>query len=76
MQVSTQTIKEYAAVGLHYSDLEMAVYSSILVCKIPWTGALPGYSPGGQKEPDMTERLHFLSFRFKIYFTGFMFESS
>ena len=73
MQVSTQTIREYAAVGLYYLVPEMAMHSSILACKIPWMGGLPGDSPGGQKESDMTERLHFLSFHFKIYFIGFIF---
>ena len=38
----------------------MATHSTTLAQKIPWTeepGA--GYCPGGRKEPDMTERLHF-----------------
>ena len=55
MRVSTQTINEYAAVDLHYLEPEMAMHSSVLACKTPWMGGLPGDSPGGQIEPDMTE---------------------
>ena len=33
----------------------MAMYSSILAWRIPWTGNLVGYSPWGCKESDMTE---------------------
>ena len=33
----------------------MAMYSSILAWRIPWTGNLVGYSPWGRKESDMTE---------------------
>ena len=65
--MSTQTFKGYAAVGLHYLGLEMAMHSSILACKSPWMWDLPRDSPGGQKESDVTERLQFLSFHFKIY---------
>ena len=35
----------------------MAMYSSILAWRIPWTGNLVGYSPWGCKESDRTERL-------------------
>ena len=35
MRVSTQTIREYAAVGMHYLEKEMATHSSILAWKIP-----------------------------------------
>ena len=35
-------------------EKEMATHSSILAQKIPWT-----FSPGGRKETDTTERLHF-----------------
>ena len=41
-------------------EKEMAIHSSVLAWKIPWTqepGA--GYCPWGRKESDMTERLHF-----------------
>ena len=55
VRVSTQTINEYAAVDLHYLEPEMAMHSSVLACKTPWMGGLPGDSPGGQIEPDMTE---------------------
>ena len=41
----------------------MAIHSSILVWRIPWTEE-PGYSPWGHKESDMTEQptFHFHSF--------------
>ena len=35
VRVNTQTIREYAAVGLHYLEREMAMHSSILAWKIP-----------------------------------------
>ena len=35
----------------------MATDSSILAWRIPWIGNLEGYSPWGEKELDMTERL-------------------
>ena len=38
----------------------MATHSSILAWESPWTGRLEGYSPGGIKEPDMTEHTHTL----------------
>ena len=38
---------------------EMAIHSSTLAWKIPWTESLVGYSPWGCKESDTTERLHF-----------------
>ena len=42
---------------------EMAIHSSILAWRIPWTGELVGYSPQGCKESDMTEQLtHILAF--------------
>ena len=34
----------------------MAIHSSILAWRIPWTEE-PGYSPWGHKESDTTERL-------------------
>ena len=37
----------------------MTTHSSILAWKIPWTEEPGGYSPGGCKESDTTERLHF-----------------
>ena len=39
-------------------EKEMAIPSSTIAWKIPWTEE-PGYSPWGQKEPDTTKRLHF-----------------
>ena len=46
-------------------EKEMAIHSSILAWRIPWTEkpsrlrrSLVGYSPRGHKESDMTERLH------------------
>ena len=38
-------------------EKEMAAQSSILAWKIPWTENLVGYSPGGRKGLDATERL-------------------
>ena len=39
-------------------EKEMAIHSSILAWRIPWTEK-PVYSPWGCKESDMTERFHF-----------------
>ena len=36
------------------------LYSSILAWKIPWTEGLPGYSPRGCKESDMTGHTHYI----------------
>ena len=36
----------------------MAIHSSILAWKIPWTEELVGYSPWCRKELDMTEHTH------------------
>ena len=41
---------------------EIAIHSSILAWRIPWTEELGGLQSMGHKESDMTERLHFLSF--------------
>ena len=35
----------------------MAIHSSILPWRIPWTEDLAGYSPWGRKESDTTEEL-------------------
>ena len=40
-------------------EKEMAMHSSTLAWKIPWTEEPGSYSPWGRKELDMTERLHF-----------------
>ena len=40
-------------------EKEMAIHSSTIAWKIPWTGSLVGYSPWRRKESDMTEQLHF-----------------
>ena len=45
-------------------EKEMAIHSSILAWKIPWTENLAGYSSRGRKESDTTERLHFHFARF------------
>ena len=37
----------------------MAIHSSILAWRIPWTEELGGLQSTGRKESDMTERLHF-----------------
>ena len=40
-------------------EKEMAIYSSTLAWKIPWTEELgAGYCPWGRKESGTTERLH------------------
>ena len=36
----------------------MAIHSSILAWRIPWTEKPVAYSPRGRKELDTTERLH------------------
>ena len=36
----------------------MAIHSSILLWRIPWTEKPGGYSPWGHKEMDMTEQLN------------------
>ena len=41
-------------------EKEMAIYSSILAWRIPWTRSLADYSPQGHKELDKTEQ-HTLS---------------
>ena len=43
---------------------EMAIHSSTIAWKIPWTEDV-GYSPWGCKESDIIERLHF-HFHFSI----------
>ena len=55
MRVSTQTIREDAAVGMHYLEKEMATHSSILVWEILWTEE-PGrlQSMGSQNRHDLT----------------------
>ena len=40
-------------------EKEMAIHSSILAWRIPWTEERGGYSPWGCKELDMIERLHY-----------------
>ena len=40
-------------------EKEMAIHSSTLAWKIPWTEEPGGYSLWGCKESDTTERLHF-----------------
>ena len=40
-------------------EKEMAMHSSTLAWKIPWTEEPGSYSPWGRKELDMTKRLHF-----------------
>ena len=42
---------------------EMAIHSSILAWRIPWTEEFGGLQSMGRKESDMTERLHF-TYRF------------
>ena len=40
-------------------SFEMAIHSSILAWRIPWTEELGGLESRGLKESDTTERLHF-----------------
>ena len=55
------TMRETWVQSLGWEDpleKEMAIHSSTIAWKIPWTEE-PGYSPWGHKESDTTERLHF-----------------
>ena len=45
-------------------EKEMAIHSSILAWRIPWTEDLVGYSPWGHKELDTTEQLTLSLFNF------------
>ena len=45
-------------------EKEMAIHSSTLAWKIPWTEEPD--SPWGRKESDMTEQLHFQTFTFNL----------
>jgi len=58
------TMRETRVQSLGWEDpleKEMAIHSSTIAWKIPWTEELVGYSPWGRKESDTTERLHFTS---------------
>jgi len=48
-------------------EKEMAIHSSTLAWKIPWTEEPAGYSPWGRKESDTTEPLHFNTFSLFIH---------
>ena len=53
-------MQEIQLQSLGWEDLlekEMAIHSSILAWRIPWTEDLVGYSPWGHKELDTTEQL-------------------
>ena len=55
-----QEMQETQVLSLGWKDLlekEMAIYSSILAWRIPWTEEPGGYSPWGRKESDMTEHI-------------------
>ena len=41
---------------------EMAIHSSILSWRLPWTGSLVGHCPWGHKESDTTEGLTLLHY--------------
>ena len=45
----------------------MAIHSSTIAWKIPWTKELGSYSPWGHKQLDTTERLHFPLLSFTGY---------
>ena len=47
-------------------EKEMAIHSSTLSWKIPWTEEALDYSPWGRIELDMTEGLHFTSLIFWV----------
>ena len=49
-------------------EKEMAIHSSILAWRIPWTEELGGLESTGRRESDMTERLHF---HFQRFFKNF-----
>ena len=58
------TIRETRVRALGWEDpleKEMAIHSSTIAWKIPWTEKLVGYSLWGRKESDTTEQLHFLT---------------
>ena len=50
-------------------EKEMAIHSSIIAWKIPWTEEPLGYSLWGRKELDTTERLQYVSKVQKAKFT-------
>ena len=54
--------------SIFLSDFSLLVYrnaggsdSKVSACNAGDSGSIPGYSPWGHKESDMTEQLHFLS---------------
>ena len=58
------TIRETLVRSMGGEDLlgkEMAIHSSILAQKIPWTEEPGRYSPWGSKESDMTELSLFMA---------------
>ena len=60
------TMQETRVQSLGWEDpleKEMAIHSSAIACKIPWS--LAGCSPWDCKESDTTERIHFTSLHFK-----------
>ena len=64
------TMRETWVQSLGWEDTlekEMAIHSSTIAWKIPWTEELVGYSPWGGKESDTTEQLHF-HFHQQTYF--------
>ena len=57
------TVQETWVQSLGWEDpleKEMAIHSSILPGKSHGQRSLEGYSPWGLKEPDTTERLHYV----------------
>ena len=52
-------------------EYKMAIHSSILVWKIPWTEDLVGYSPWGCKESNSTEWLRMHAYILCSYFLRF-----
>ena len=51
----------------------MAIHSSILAQKIPWTGSLVGFSPRGRKESGTTKHTVYLNEVDKSSFLYLMF---
>ena len=52
-------------------EKEMAIHSSTLAWKIPWTEEPGRLQSMGSKESDTTERLHFTSYR-EVFYTVYL----
>ena len=54
-------------------EKEMAIHSSILAWKIPWTEEPGRLQSMGHKESDMTERLHYVSVWLVFHLLNYVF---